>query len=45
MHPVSRIEIIAASKEVEKMISVLEQEGGSDYPIIRDVIGKFERNL
>ncbi len=40
MHPVSRFEIIVASKEVEKITKVLNAVKVSGYSIIREVIGK-----
>lgn len=40
MHPVSRFEMIVASKEVEKITKVLDNAKVSGYSIIRDVIGK-----
>lgn len=40
MHPVSRFEMIVASKEVEKITKVLDAVKVSGYSIIRDVIGK-----
>ena len=40
MHPVSRLEIIVTSKEVEKITRVLDAEKVRGYSIIRDVIGK-----
>lgn len=40
MHPVSRIEIIAASQEGEKIVDILEKVGAPGYTLIRNVIGK-----
>ncbi|MGL4883127.1 MAG: P-II family nitrogen regulator [Waterburya sp.] len=40
MHPVSRLEIIVSSKEIEKITSILETVNVPGYSIIRDVIGK-----
>jgi nitrogen regulatory protein PII len=40
MHPVSRLEIIVSSKEIEKITKILETVKVPDYSIIRDVIGK-----
>lgn len=45
MHPVSRIEIIAASKEVQKILNVLENVGVPGYTLIRDVIGKSDTGM
>jgi nitrogen regulatory protein PII len=40
MHPVSRIEIIADSVELERIIKALEKEKVSSYTVIRNVVGK-----
>ncbi|MGL6342259.1 MAG: P-II family nitrogen regulator [Waterburya sp.] len=40
MHPVSRLEIIVSSKEIEKITNILETVNVPGYSIIRDVIGK-----
>jgi nitrogen regulatory protein PII len=40
MHPVKRIEIIATSREVDRILAVLDQLGGVGYSVIRDVVGK-----
>lgn len=45
MHPVSRIEIIAASQEVEKILNALEKVGVPGYTLIRDVIGKSDLGI
>jgi nitrogen regulatory protein PII len=42
MHPVSRLEIIVSSQEIEKITKVLETVKVPGYSIIRDVIGKGE---
>ncbi len=40
MHPVSRLEIIVSSQEIEKITDILEKVQVPGYSIIRDVIGK-----
>lgn len=40
MHPVSRLEIIVSSQEIEKITKVLDTVNVTGYSIIRDVIGK-----
>ncbi|WP_036486389.1 P-II family nitrogen regulator [Myxosarcina sp. GI1] len=40
MHPVSRIEIIVASQEAEKIIKVFDNIGVPNYTIISNVTGK-----
>jgi nitrogen regulatory protein PII len=42
MHPVSRLEIIVSSKEIEKITDILEKVNVPGYSIIRDVIGKSD---
>ncbi len=42
MHPVSRIEIIASSVEVDKILNALDKVGVPGYTLIRDVIGKSD---
>jgi nitrogen regulatory protein PII len=45
MHPVQRIEIIANSKEMDKLLDCLDRVGVPGYTVIRNVIGKSERGL
>ncbi|HEY9630863.1 MAG TPA: hypothetical protein V6C84_26505 [Coleofasciculaceae cyanobacterium] len=40
MHPVTRMEIIASSAELEKIVAGLDQSGVPGYTIIRNVVGK-----
>lgn len=40
MQPVSRLEIIVSSQEIEKITKVLEAVNVTGYSIIRDVVGK-----
>ncbi len=42
MDPVSRIEMIVSSQEVEKIINILETVGAPGYSLIRGVIGKSD---
>jgi nitrogen regulatory protein PII len=40
MHPVKRIEIVADSVELGKLITALEESGASSYTIIHNVASK-----
>jgi nitrogen regulatory protein PII len=40
MHPVARLEIIASSAELGKILASLDQSGVPGYTVIRNVVGK-----
>ena len=40
MHLVKRIEIIASSRETDKILEHLDEAGITGYSVIRDVVGK-----
>jgi len=40
MHPVTRMEIIASSAELVKILASLDQTGVPSYTVIRNVVGK-----
>lgn len=43
MQPVKRIEIVASSKEMDKLLDALNRAGVPGYTVVRNVIGKSER--
>lgn len=45
MEPVKRIEIIANSQELEKVLKVLNHAGVPGYTVIRNVVGKGQRSI
>jgi nitrogen regulatory protein PII len=40
MHAVKRIEVIATTREVDKLLAGLDEVGVPGYTVIRDVVGK-----
>lgn len=44
MEPVKRVEIIANSQELDKVLRVLNQVGVPGYTVIRNVVGKGQRS-
>lgn len=45
MKPVSKVEIIIDSLEVENVVKLLDEIGVSGYSIINDVVGKGHRGV
>ena len=44
MEPVKRVEIIANSQELDKVLRVLNRVGAPGYTVIRNVVGKGQRS-
>lgn len=44
MEPVKRVEIIANSQELDKVLRVLNHVGVPGYTVIRNVVGKGQRS-